>query len=386
MRVILLASVMVALGLSGCGVFKSKSKDNVAEPTELVDLKSESVTFSRVWSTSLSGDKAERGERLGPIVIGERIYAAGTDGEVRALDAVTGKQIWQRELEVRWSGGVGADQKRVVMGGLDGEVAALDATDGELLWQIQVSSEVLAAPAVTEKVVVLRSNDGRVHGLAVADGKVLWVVDRSVPLLTVRGAAAPVVVGDVAYVPADNGKLTAINVADGKVLWEKAFSTPDGRNELERLSDIDGQVQVLDGDLFLSGYNGQTLAVTAQTGETLWTFKAPSAVGVAVAKNKVLVTDSESHVIALDRRTGAQLWRQDGLLNRLASAPALFGDYLVVGDLEGYLHAINLEDGALVGRTRLDKLPFPRAPVMANEMVYAQSASGDLAAYRLTTR
>ena len=364
------AAVFVGLiTLAACSG-KTKSKDNVAIPKELTEIVAKN-DFERVWATSIDTDGAERGEHLSPVAVGERIFIAGQT-EVRALERGSGKTIWSKKVEARISGGPGSDGKRVVVGTLDGEVMAFDATDGELLWTSEVTSEVLATPSLGEKIVVICSNDGRVSGLDLATGKRIWQVDRDVPLLTLRGTGSAIIEGDTAFIPGDSGKVIAVNVADGALRWEQAINV-----------DIDGGAVVANGDLFVAGYNGQTSAVTVSSGSTLWTYQGPSVVGLIVDERRVYLTDSESQVIALDRRSGAEIWKQDALLNRFVTKPVVLGKSLVVADFEGYLHALNIDTGAQIGRTQLASEAFSTAPTTSQDLLIAQSSSGDVAAYRI---
>ena len=375
------AAVFVGLiTLAACSG-KTKSKDNVAIPKELTEIVAKN-DFERVWATSIDTDGAERGEHLSPVAVGERIFIAGQT-EVRALERGSGKTIWSKKVEARISGGPGSDGKRVVVGTLDGEVMAFDATDGELLWTSEVTSEVLATPSLGEKIVVICSNDGRVSGLDLATGKRIWQVDRDVPLLTLRGTGSAIIEGDTAFIPGDSGKVIAVNVADGALRWEQAINVSNGRNELERVADIDGGAVVANGDLFVAGYNGQTSAVTVSSGSTLWTYQGPSVVGLIVDERRVYLTDSESQVIALDRRSGAEIWKQAALLNRFVTKPVVLGKSLVVADFEGYLHALNIDTGAQIGRTQLASEAFSTAPTTSQDLLIAQSSSGDVAAYRI---
>jgi outer membrane protein assembly factor BamB len=381
-RTALIAFALAAalLGLGACSG-KTKSKDNVAIPNELSEIKA-TTSFVKVWASSIKSDDAMRGEHLGPAISGERVFLAGL-GEVRAVSLTTGKTIWSKRSEYRFAGGPSTDGKRVLVGTLDGDVLAFDAADGEALWSAEVTSEVLAAPTFAGDLGIICSNDGRITALDLSTGKRSWQVDRDVPLLSLRGGASAMVDGDTLYVPSDSGKVFALNLADGAIKWEQAVNISNGRNELERIADIDGGSVLASGDLFVAGYNGQTSAVAAGSGSTLWTYQGPSVVGLTVDERRVYLTNNQSEVVALDRRSGAEIWKQSALLNRFLTKPAVAGDKVVVGDLEGYLHALDLETGAIVGRTKLDSQPFPSAPVVANDVIVAQSASGGVAAYRL---
>jgi outer membrane protein assembly factor BamB len=374
-----LVTALSASSISGCK--STKSKDNVAVPNELVDIQAK-TNFVRAWSTSVEVDDSKHGEKLGPAVVSERVFVAGSD-EIRALESTTGRVVWRKTVEGRLSGGPASDGKRVVVGGLDGEVIAFDANDGEELWRVRVSSEVLATPTFAKDIVVICSNDGRIYGLETSSGKQAWLMDRDVPLLSLRGSASALFDSGTVYIPSDSGKVVALDAKTGALIWEQSVNISNGRNEIERVADIDGGSVVSNGDLFVAGYNGQTSAVTASNGSTLWTYVGSSVVGLTADERNVYLTNAASEVIALDRRSGAELWKQSSLLNRYLTRPTVMGERLVVGDFEGYLHALSLENGEIIGRSRPAKQAFPTAVQTSGDLLIAQSASGAISAFRL---
>ena len=52
--------------------------------------------------------------------------------------------------------------------------------------------------------------------------------------------------------------------------------------------------------------------------------------------------------------SGQLLWSNDQLEYRELNAPLVFSDYVAVADAEGYLHLLDTETGAFVGRTKVD--------------------------------
>jgi len=366
---------------AGCNSKKSVGKDNVAIPTVLKEFDA-SAKFEKRWGSKVASDDSARGERLRPSVSGEQLFVAGP-GEIRALSVASGKTLWQTEAAGRWSGGPSSDGKRVLVGSVDGEIIALDANDGEVLWQKEVSSEVLAAPAVADDVVIVKTIDGRVRAFEASDGKLRWEIARDVPLLTLRGSASPIVADGMVFIASENGKVAALKQTDGSPVWEQTVSVSAGRNELERVSDIDGVVQLDKGDLFMAGYNGQAVAITSQNGTSLWSYNAPSISGIGLSSRSVFVSESDSVVIALDRRSGVELWRQEALKYRFVSAPVVMGDYLVVADVEGYLHAMELDTGKIAARVRTGSDPITMAPVVAGDLLISQNDSGAIAAFEL---
>jgi len=97
----------------------------------------------------------------------------------------------------------------------------------------------------------------------------------------------------------------------------------------------------------------------------------------------VVVSDADGIVWGLDKASGAALWQQDALLRRNVSAPAIQGDYAVVGDYEGYLHWLKLADGAFAARVDAAGDAIRAAPVVADGILVVQSTGGELSAWRL---
>jgi outer membrane protein assembly factor BamB len=102
-----------------------------------------------------------------------------------------------------------------------------------------------------------------------------------------------------------------------------------------------------------------------------------------VDEDNLYVTDDESHVWSLGRLAGSANWEQEQLAGRALTAPSSSGDYVVVGDVEGYLHWLSREDGQLAARVRLDDERIMAAPLVVDDVVIAYSSGGTLGAYRV---
>jgi outer membrane protein assembly factor BamB len=395
--------VLVALLglLGGCTTirnwFGSTKSENIEPPTPLVEFP-QTLSVEKLWSERIGKGADVSGARMGTAFADGRLYAASVSGDVSAFDASSGHTVWHKHLgnrrgwiwhhgdnSVRWSGGPAVAGDLVVVGTLDGLVQAFGAADGNELWTAEVSSEVIAAPAIGDGVVAVRSHDGRVFGLDAKDGKRLWVFDRAaVPVLSLRGNAAPVIDAGVVYVGEDNGKVYALRATDGGMLWEQQIAPGEGRTELERLQDVDGVLNVDSGVVYAAGYRGQTVALVAQSGRPLWTHDLSSYSGVALSASQIYAADADSNIWALDLRSGSSEWKQDGLKYRWVSAPAVQGDAVVVGDMEGFVHWMSISDGKFLARARLSKKPIQSAPLVVGDVVYIEDTGGEIGAFRVS--
>src|SRR5918993_968366 len=337
-RALLLSLVVAVAATPGCttvkGWFDGANKNKVNEPTELVKLGAP-IGVKHLWSNGVGDGEGRRWLRLHPTVDGGRVYVVNDRGELLALDAASGKEawvanavavpttaskykFWKREtIEAGLSSSPGVGNGMVVVGGRNGEVIAFDAATGAKRWSVRVTSEVLAMPFVGASRVVVRSNDGRVFGLDPADGARKWVFDRGLPTLSVRGNSAPVGVAGGVFIGYDDGSVVALREEDGQRLWEQVISEPEGRSELDRMADVDGEM-VIDGE-------------------------------------QLYVVSYHDKLMALNLSNGQPLWKQDQLRFRQLTTPVIHGEYAVVGDLEGYLHWLRLDTGVVTGRERVEK-------------------------------
>lgn len=378
----LLVIGIATLALGACEWFKSPSKDNIDPPTELEEF-TPSVGLARIWGADVGEGGARTGLRLQPLFHDGRLYAVGADGKVSAYDAESGRQVWRADLGARLGSGAGAGAGIVVVGGLDGGVFALDAASGDLRWSARASSEVLAAPAIGSDIAVVRANDGRVFGFGLADGERRWVFDRAMPLLSLRGNGSPLIQGESVYLGYDNGKIVALRLADGVLQWEQTLAQSEGRSELERMVDVDGELASDGQELFAVSYRGQVGALAADTGRTLWSREMSAYGGVAMSGDRLYVTDAASTVWSLDARSGTALWKNEALAFRWLSSPAVVGDYVAVADFEGYVHLINSDNGQFAARTRVGSDPVRAAPLVVGSTLYVAGSDGDLAAFRV---
>lgn len=376
---------LAALLLGGCttvkNLFDGRGKDKSLEPTPLVQI-TPTVNVARLWSASIGGGEKSLGMGQHPAIADGRVYAAAVDGGVHALDLKTGQSVWRYASELPLSGGPGAGEGLVVVGSLEGDVIALDAATGTEKWKAKVGNEVLAAPAIGGGTVYVHSNDGRVTAFDAATGERRWFYSVEVPVLTVRGTG-PVTVGPgIVFVGNDNGNLTALSATDGGVLWSTPVAEPDGRSELERMADVDGAVVIDNTMLYATSYKNHTIAIDGPSGQIVWDRENGGPRGLGLSNSAVVVTDPVGKVWALDKNSGASLWQQDGLAHRNTSAPAVQGDYAVVGDLEGVVHWLRLNDGAFAARAEIGG-PITGQPVVSDGVVVVQTTEGQLAAFAL---
>lgn len=394
----------VALLLCACGGDKVISENDTSRPADLVTFEA-TLPVKLAWSAQLNVDTRRRGFGLVPAEYEGQIFTSESNGRVACYDAARGTFRWDVKLDARLSSGAGAGNGLVVVGSEDGELFALDTKNGSVKWRTPLSSEILAAPQVTSDKVIVSIGDGKVVALDARSGQRIWVSSNTVPALSLRGGGRPVVAGERVIVGFASGHLAAFNLHNGKRLWETAVAVSRGRSEIERLIDIDSTPRVFENMVYTVTYQGQIAALTLESGQIVWSREASSYVDIAIDEGHVYFSDNSGELWALDRASGATLWRQDKLHGRATTAPAVLGDYVAVGDFQGYIHWMTRADGRFVARIRMDdadrravvsgkvsvdeetpifSVPggIRLAPWVSDQKLYVRDENGVLAAFR----
>jgi outer membrane protein assembly factor BamB len=376
---ILLASLLLA----GCASITDLKRDvsermfgreELNPPAALVEFKPV-ATPQVLWSHRL-GSAANFD--FSPAVDNGFVYAASANGELIKVNAASGKEEWRIRSDERYSAGVGVSLNLLLVGTASGHVLAYDQ-QSRLLWKSKISSEVLSVPRVHDDVVVVRAGDGRIFGLNVVDGSRRWVFERSTPALTLRSSAGIVIADGIVYAGYAGGKLVAVRASDGTSLWEATVAQPKGTTEIERIADITS-LPVVDGPVvFAVAYQGKVAAIERSSGRVGWSRDISSYTGISGEASRLYLTHAQGAVYSLEYASGKTFWRQGDLRYRQLSAPLPMGDLIAVGDLQGYLHFLQREDGAFAARIKTDDSAImPNMTELDNGVLLAQTRNGGL--------
>ena len=361
----LVATLLLGAMLGGCG---SKGP----QPAKEVDFKpSAKPVFA--WQANV-GDAGRYVFR--PAIVGNSVFAASNRGNLVRLNAANGKTLWQLDTKATLSGGVGVGENMVLVGTSKGSVLAYDL-EGKPLWQARVSSEVLSAPQAAGEFVVVRSGDSRIFGLDARNGSRRWEYQTTPPPLTLRANPGVVIVESFVIAGMPAGKLIVLNLANGGLVWETVVAAPKGDNEIERITDIAGPPLVEAGRVCAATFQGRVACYETQKGGQLWARPASSVGSLAADDLSVYLSEDNGAVIALDKNTGASVWKQDKLSHRSLSAPLTTKNYVVVGDFEGHVHFLKFEDGSFAARIATDGGGIAAAPrLLGDDKVLVQTRNG----------
>jgi outer membrane protein assembly factor BamB len=241
-----------------------------------------------------------------PVLVDGVLYVGSGDNSLHAVRADTGERVWRGET----GGAMRTDAivvgGRVIAGGIDHVLYAFDQATGRELWKVNTRGPITGSPSIVAGKVVVGNRNGALGAYDPADGKRQWVSvlwGSAVESTAVPGEGSLFYMGS-----SDLRRLSLIDAADGRVVWRTdVFGWPWGR-------------PAVDATRVFIGAGGVTPYEIRHVG------------GVA----------------ALDRRTGALLWRwpapemPGAFLSGFIAAPTVDAGRLIIGGLDGTLYGFKL--------------------------------------------
>ncbi|WP_180121606.1 outer membrane protein assembly factor BamB [Acinetobacter sp. YH12086] len=342
------ALTVLTLALAGCA---NKGKVEKVKPNPLPKLE-QAKTLAPVFSNSVASTEEADPLRLRMDADNGVVFSVNPNGEVQAYKGK--ERLWQKKISKQGlTAGVEAADGIVVVGNAKGQLFALDQATGEQKWTAQLTGALLSPSLIQAGRVISVTNDGTVYANDVATGQQTWTYNLPNVQFSLRGMAAPVSL-DARHVliASSNAYIYVIDALSGIPKMQRRVAVSDGRSDVQRLIDIDGEPTVAGQFLITTSYQGQVTALDLASQQVIWSNDASSIQRPEVAGNGVFVTQTDGKMVAYEITTGQTLWENDQLLNRNLSNPVMLGQDLVVGDLDGVLHLINPATGELVGRSK----------------------------------
>jgi len=295
-----------------------------------------------------------------PSIVRGIAYVGSSDHNVYALDASSGAKLWTFSTGGEIDGAPAVANGVVYVGSLDFNVYALDAVTGTKLWSYQTGLYLESSPTVANGVVYVGSADNSLYALDAKTGTKLWSFGTGGVVLSI-----PAVANGAVYVGSDDDTFYAIDAASGTKLW--SFSTG--------VHPVDSSPAVLNGVVYFSSED-TLYALDAATGAKLWSFEASDGLGSpALGYGVVYVSSNGGNLYALDAGTGIKRWS----FPAGSSAPVAVANgvvYLCAGNVI----ALNAKTGAQLW-TSGDNFGQETSPVVANGVVYLGSVNGNLYAF-----
>ena len=277
----------------------------------------------RMWVESLRPDEGrDRVARGGGVAAaGGRVYVTTGFGFIAAFDGQTGQQVWRINADAPFQSAPTVSGGRVFAITNDSELMVMDANTGEVTWTHQAIAEparILSAPsvAVDGETVVAPFASGELVALLAGNGRRLWSdsLSRTGRLTSLSAindiAGRPVLDNGVVFAASHSGVLAAIDRRTGQRGWARAFAST--------------QTPWIAGDvLYAVSVDGELAAFDRQTGNVYWVSQLRryededdrrgrvAWVGPIMVGGRLVLANSEGDVIAVTPETGQTIATAD---------------------------------------------------------------------------
>jgi outer membrane protein assembly factor BamB len=279
-----------------------------------------------------------------PAIAGEFVYIAGYSGKVYAYtkDTLAMRWVYPREGYLDpIVGGVVVDQEKIFFGGSDGNVYALDAVTGDKIWEFPTGDKIWSTPAVSDGTVYIGSFDKKLHALNAADGSKKWEFEAEGSIVS-----TPLVNNGTVYIGSFDRHLYAVDTTTGKQIWQFP-ATEDDENKPENW--FWAKPVLYDDTIYAACLDDKVYALQAATGDKVTEFDLGSPVSSApvVDNGTIIFTSRDGIVYAVG--TVSNEVKQLAEIEEEVYGPLCINDgvvYIHTQDLT--LHRINATTGAVL--------------------------------------
>lgn len=335
-------------------------------------------------------------------------YPVVADGVIYTLDArarvtatgVDGASIWTRDLTPgrdnagdASGGGISVAGGQVYVTTGFGEITALDAATGAEVWVQDLDAPANAAPTVRGDLVYVVARDSTAWALDTGNGRIRWQRSATPSTANFAGGASPAVNGEFVILPFSSGEVLATYPRGGLTRWSTVVSGDRVGNAAGVINDISGDPVIVGNRVYIGNFGGRTVAINLRDGARTWTAAEGSVGPVWPVGNAVYLINDINELVRLDNRTGKPVWRTalpsyegDERSNRQKRifahfGPVLAGGRLIVTSSDGFIRQFDPASGALLGQVALPG-GAASGPIVAGETLYVLTKNGELRAFR----
>jgi outer membrane protein assembly factor BamB len=237
--------------------------------------------------------------------------ASNPTGFLIAMNARTGRPKWRFNAQPIESSPLLRNGKLYV-GSWDGNVYAIAAKNGKQVWAHQTGDRVNNSAAYLKGRIYIANDSGTLYALNAGTGQQAWSASDATEFFY----AAPVAAYGRIYIGSTDGTMYAYGAKTGNLLWAKPLGTY-----------IYGSAAVYDKKVYVGTYDGKLYALDAATGDTVWQKEMPSSVhappvvldGLVYAATcatcgsaaQRYVKQGVDSTTAFNAKTGKQVWRNN---------------------------------------------------------------------------
>src|SRR6478736_2207059 len=256
-----------------------------------------------LWERNMNPqDRGKPTDVTGPVYHEGKVFFADVDGDLVAVDAGTGKEVWKRKLVGHLESSPMAVNGTLYLGTDKTNVVAVRASDGKVLWQFNSPAAIKASPSFHDGRLYVADYESGVFCLNANDGTLIWRTNTSkVPPFGEGGFfSSPAIAFGRVYAARDDGTVFAFDETTGKVEW--SFPT----NNFVYGSPAVARVPGTPPSVYIGSYDEHLYALDARSGKQRWRYDVGGPIpGTSTVIGHTVYTSSfkTDSTIGIDART-----------------------------------------------------------------------------------
>jgi outer membrane protein assembly factor BamB len=258
--------------------------------------------FRRIW---------RYGERplleFPPVYADGKLFGVNNNGTAFALDADTGKVLWQRSIgRLNASSPTYYKHRLYIVNLAPGHVVKIDADSGRVIWKRWLPGRAESSPLVLDDTLYFGCENDQLFALKTRNGHERWAATLGGPV-----KSAPAYYHGILYVGDYGGHMNAVNAKTGNLKWQsgslgQGFGTSGEFYSTPAVAF--GRVYAGNNDHRVYSYDlsDGTLAWTHSTGG--YVYSGPTVARTRHSPPTVYIGSFDGNIYALDAKSGETRW------------------------------------------------------------------------------
>jgi outer membrane protein assembly factor BamB len=355
-------------------------------------------SLKQAWSADLGESGGYRRKILAqPVVAGGVVFAMDSNAVTSAFDLGSGTRLWRTRTVPENSessnvgGGLCIDGNTLFAVNGMSELLALDPAKGAIRWRVGLGANARSAPMVAEGRVFLSTIDSKLLALSFDDGHRLWAYQAAQAATAFLGDPAPAYAQGIVVAGFGSGEVAALRADSGAVIWTDTLGIARGKASLVDFLAIRGDPVIVNGQVFVTGMGGLSIAADLLTGRRVWERRIASGntLYAAGAWMFLISSDGDAGAIGIEDARIAWVaslphWENPEKKKSVITwyGPVLAGDRLIVVGSNKDALALSPYDGKILGKQTLSDAASPFSPVVAGDTLLVVTEDGKLTAWR----
>lgn len=227
-----------------------------------------------------------------PVFGRNQVFAAFEDGTLVSLDSRDARIEWKRKLPTRLESSPLVIGKTLYIGSDEGTLFALNTANGKPRWTFRANHTIKASPSFDRGRIYFGDYGGAMFALRASDGHLIWRTDTQNTPAGGEGGfySSPAIANGRVYAGRDDGTVFALDDRSGKYSW--SYATDDAVYGSPAVADVPGSAGPT---VYIGSYDHHLYAIDALSGKRRWSFDVGGAVpGTAVVIGHTVYTSSFS--------------------------------------------------------------------------------------------